>query len=194
MRQNQARLDQELQQSSQLLADYQQTWQALTQPLALTFQLNEPTLLTTWLEQQEQQEQDCQRKLAEYEHLQQQSQQAKNTLALAEQSQQKNRQDITLLQQRLSDTQQAHKELQQSYQRQQDEFKARQQAFIDALAKLGLQLPAPEQQQNWLNQRESEWQRWQQHQQEQQDLVLRQKCWRPALKVNVAIYRKLTSS
>ncbi|WP_145522187.1 AAA family ATPase [Yersinia ruckeri] len=175
LRQNQARLDQELQQSSQLLADYQQTWQALTQPLALTFQLNEPTLLTTWLEQQEQQEQDCQRKLAEYEHLQQQSQQAKNTLALAEQSQQKNRQDITLLQQRLSDTQQAHKELQQSYQRQQDEFKARQQAFIDALAKLGLQLPAPEQQQNWLNQRESEWQRWQQHQQEQQDLVLRQK-------------------
>ncbi|WP_145561803.1 AAA family ATPase [Yersinia aldovae] len=168
-------LEQELQHSNQQLADYQQRWQLLVRPLALTFALNEPVVLANWLEQQEQSEQNCQLKLAEYERLNQQHQQAKELLTQAEQQQQKYLQQSALITQRQQDTQQSHQQLLAQHQRQQDELARMRQDFSNALVALSLAIPETDQQQNWLAQREEENQRWQQHLQEQQQLALGQK-------------------
>ncbi|CNE63847.1 exonuclease [Yersinia nurmii] len=175
LQQQKSRLEQELLQSGQQLAEHQQNWLALTARLALNFTLDEPTQLTAWLDQQEQEEQKCQQKLSEFEQLNQQYQQAKDTLVQAEQNQQKNLNEVGLQQQRLQNIQQAQLQLQQTDQRQQDEYRLQQQDFLNTLIKLDLQQPEPEQQTEWLDLREYEWQRWQQNQQLQQQLVLQQK-------------------
>lgn len=174
--QQQLRLEQELQQSQQQLADYHQRWQTLTKPLALTLALNDVAALTIWLEQQEQSEQFCQQKLAEYEQLNQQHQQAKDMLAQAEQLQQKHQQQLSLVLQRQQDTQQSHQQLLAQHQRQQDELVKMRQSFSDALAAVSLSIPETSQQESWLAQREAENQRWHQYQQEQQQLELGQKA------------------
>lgn len=176
VQQQQQSLDQELQHNRQQLADYQQRWQTLAQPLALTFALHEPTALATWLEEQEQLEQNCQLKLTEYEHLTQQYQQAKDVLTQAEQQQQTHLQQLALITQRQQDTQQAHQALLAQHQRQQDELALMRQGLHHALAELSLPLPEADQQQSWLMQREEESQRWQHNQQEQQQLMLGQKA------------------
>lgn len=175
VQQQQQRLEQEVQQNNQQLADYKNLWQKLAQPLALTFALNEPAALATWLEQQEQLEQNCQQQLAEYERLNQQHQQAKDVLAQAEQQQQKHLQQLALITQRQQDTQQSHQTLLAQHQRQQDELALMRQGFHNALAELSLSPPGTDQQQSWLTLREEESQRWQQYQQEQQQRVLEQK-------------------
>ncbi|CNH13891.1 AAA family ATPase [Yersinia pekkanenii] len=175
LRQQLKHLEQELQHSNQQLADYQQRWQLLVQPLALTFALNESAALASWLEQQEQSEQNCQLKLAEYERLNQQYQQAKEVLAQAEQQQQKHLQQLALITQRQQDTQQSHQQLLTQQQRLQNELSKMRQDFSNALAALSLAMPETDQQQSWLAQREEENQRWQQYQQEQQQLALEQK-------------------
>ncbi|WP_145538556.1 AAA family ATPase [Yersinia alsatica] len=174
--QQQLRLEKELQQSQQQLADYHQRWQALTKPLALALALNDAAALTIWLEQQEQSEQFCQQKLAEYEQLNQQHQQAKDMLAQAEQLQQKHQQQLSLVLQRQQDTQQSHQQLLAQHQRQQDELAKMRQSFSDALAAVSLSIPETSQQESWLVQREAENQRWHQYQQEQQQLELGQKA------------------
>lgn len=174
--QQQLRLEQELQQSQQQLADYHQRWQTLTKPLALTLALNDAAALTIWLEQQEQTEQFCQQKLAEYEQVNQQHQQAKDMLAQAEQLQQKHQQQLSLVLQRQQDTQQSHQQLLAQHQRQQDELAKMRQSFSDALAAVSLSIPETSQQESWLVQREAENQRWHQYQQEQQQLELGQKA------------------
>lgn len=174
--QQQLRLEQELQQSQQQLADYHQRWQTLTKPLALTLALNDAAALTIWLEQQEQSEQFCQQKLAEYEQLNQQHQQAKDMLAQAEQLQQKHQQQLSLVLQRQQDAQQSHQQLLAQHQRQQDELAKMRQSFSDALAAVSLSIPETSQQESWLVQREAENQRWHQYQQEQQQLELGQKA------------------
>ncbi|WP_145578469.1 AAA family ATPase [Yersinia alsatica] len=174
--QQQLRLEQELQQSQQQLADYHQRWQALTKPLALTLALHDAAALTIWLEQQEQSEQFCQQKLTEYEQLNQQHQQAKDMLAQAEQLQQKHQQQLSLVLQRQQDTQQSHQQLLAQHQRQQDELAKMRQSFSDALAAVSLSIPETSQQESWLVQREAENQRWHQYQQEQQQLELGQKA------------------
>lgn len=175
VQQQQQRLEQELQNHRQQLAEYQQRWQTLTQPLALNVSLNEPDALAHWLGQHEQQEQECQLKLAEYERLNQQHQQAKDILTQLEQQQQEYLQQRALITERQQHTQQTYQQLQLQHQRQQSEFTALQQTFCDSLAELSLSLPDAAQQQSWLAQREEEWQQWQQHQQEQQQRVLEQK-------------------
>ncbi|MDN0106560.1 SbcC/MukB-like Walker B domain-containing protein [Yersinia rochesterensis] len=169
-------LEQELQHSNQQLADYQQQWQTLTQPLALSFALNEPAALIIWLEQQEQSEQSCQLKLAEYEQLNQQYQQAKDILTQAEQQQQKHQQQLALIAQRQQDTQESQQKLLTHHQHQLAELAKVHQNFSHALAELSLSLPEADQQQSWLSSREEENQRWHQYQQEQQQLALGQKA------------------
>ncbi|MFV8797579.1 SbcC/MukB-like Walker B domain-containing protein [Yersinia sp. LJYL362] len=176
MQQQQLHLEQELQHSNQQLADYQQQWQTLTQPLELTFALNEPAALTIWLEQQEQSELACQLKLAEYEQLNQQYQQAKDILAQAEQQQQKHQQQLALIGQRQQDAQQSHQKLLAQHQQQHAEWTKMRQEFSHALAELSLSMPEAGQQQHWLALREEEHQRWNQYQQEQQQLALGQKA------------------
>ncbi|WP_145495095.1 AAA family ATPase [Yersinia bercovieri] len=176
VQQQQQRVEQELQHHRQQLAEYQQRWQTLAQPLALTFALNEPAALVTWLEQQEQLEQKCQLKLAEHERLNQQYQQAKDVLAQAEQQQQKHLQQLALITQRQHDTQQSHQKLLAQHQRQQDELALMHQCLHNALAELSLSIPKADQQSSWLALREEESQRWQQYQQEQQQRVLEQKA------------------
>lgn len=174
--QQQLRLEQELQHSQQQLADYQQRWQTLTQPLALTFALNESAALATWLEQQEQSEQTCQLKLAEYERLNQQYQQAKDILAQAEQQQQQHQQQLAFVILRQQDAQQSHQKLLAQHQHQQAEWAKTRQDFSHTLAELSLSLPDTDQQQSWLSLREEENQHWHQYQKEQQQLALGQKA------------------
>ncbi|WP_227731841.1 AAA family ATPase [Yersinia proxima] len=175
MQQQQLRLEQELQHSQQQLTDYHQQWHALTQPLTLTFALNEPEALITWLEQQEQSEQACQLKLAEYEKINQQYQQAKDILTQAEQQQQKHQQQLALISQRQQDAGQAHQKLHVQYQHQLVELAKTRQDLSHTLAELSLSMPEPDQQQSWLALREEENQRWHQYLQEQQQLALGQK-------------------
>ncbi|ATX62761.1 SbcC/MukB-like Walker B domain-containing protein [Yersinia hibernica] len=174
--QQQLRLEQELQYSQQQLTDYQQQWQTLTQPLALTFALNEPTALAAWLQQQEQSEQICQQRRTEYEQLNQQYQQAKDILAQVEQQQQKHQQQLAFVIQRQQDAQQSHQKLLLQQQHQQAEWVKTRQDFSHTLAELSLSLPETDQQQNWLSLREEENQHWQQYQQELQQLALAQKA------------------
>ncbi|WP_392432059.1 AAA family ATPase [Yersinia sp. HM-2024] len=176
MQQQQLRLEQELQHSQQQLTDYHQQWHTLAQPLTLTFALNEPETLITWLEQQEQSEQICQLKLAEYEKLNQQYQQAKDILTQAEQQQQKHQQQLALIGQRRQDTEQAHQKLHAQHQHQLVELAKIRQGFSHTLAELSLSMPEADQQQSWLALREEESQRWHQYQQEQQQLALGQKA------------------
>ncbi|HEI6974444.1 TPA: AAA family ATPase [Yersinia enterocolitica] len=176
MQQQQLHLEQELQHSQQQLTDYHQQWHALTQTLTLTFALNEPETLITWLEQQEQSEQTCQLKLAEYERLNQQYQHAKDILTQAEQQQQKHQQQLALMSQRRQDAEQAHQKLHAQHQHQRVELAKTRQGFSHALAELSLSMPEADQQQSWLALREEENQRWHQYQQEQQQLALGQKA------------------
>ncbi|CNK80503.1 exonuclease [Yersinia frederiksenii] len=169
-------LEQELQHSKQQLADYQQRWQMWIKPLALTLALNDTATLSAWLEQQEQSEQTCQQKLAEYEKLNQAYQQAKDILAHVEQQQQKHQQQLALVTQRQQDTQQSHQQLLVQHQRQQNDLARMRQDFDTALAAFSLSIPEADQQQSWLAQREEENQRWHQHQQEQQQLEIGQKA------------------
>ncbi|ATM84870.1 MULTISPECIES: AAA family ATPase [Yersinia] len=172
MQLQQQRLEQELQHHHQQLADYQQRWQALVKPLALTISLDDSEALAIWLDQQEQLEQNCQQKLAEYERLNQLHQQAKDALSQAEQQQQKHQQQVALITQRQQDAQKPHQALLAQHQRQQDELALMRQNFHHTLAELSLSLPETDQQQSWLAQREEENQRWQLYQQEQQQLAL----------------------
>jgi len=172
LQQQQQQLAEEQQQSAQQWQQHQQRWQQLTAGLAITFDLTAYPQLAEWLAEQDSTEQQCLAALAQFEPLEQKYQAAVQGLSQLQLAQQQQQNQLDLLSQRQQDVQNRYQQLQQQGDEQQKTWQQQQEELQSGLVPLGLTLPAPEQQQDWLQQRTTEADAWQQNQRQQQQLQL----------------------
>ncbi|WP_114191516.1 AAA family ATPase [Edaphovirga cremea] len=172
LKDQQQRLQQEITHAEAELAEQQQRWHSLTQPLSLNFVLEDQHALSEWLTTCDREEEHNQQQLTRFEQAERQLQQSREQLNTAQQALQTSQQQLALLTQRLESQTQTYDSLQKQASEQQLHLEQLRSRFAASLAEFGLTLPAAEQQDQWLTERSEEALRWQTQQQEQQNLDL----------------------
>ncbi|MBP2170107.1 exonuclease SbcC [Erwinia toletana] len=164
-KQQREKLQQELQQIADDSGQLLQRWQALCQPLALTVEPHDDAALSHWLAQQEQQESTQQQALQQLEQSVRHCQQARENLHQKQQTGQKLQQSLLLARQQLAYAQQQLAERQKQQQSDAEQTQQLRQQLSQQLAAYHFTLPAQQQTENWLAERQAQWRQWQQSEQ-----------------------------
>lgn len=169
----QARLSQQQLTLNNELTRLQDEWQTLLAAASLTLTLEDEAGLSTWLAQQEQQENALQQQLQQLEQAARLYQQAKEAQANAQQRWQQQYQARQLAEQQLHYLQQQRQDAEQHHQQQHQQLQQLNEALTQELMQHQLTLPEPQAQQAWLDTCQSAWRRWQQSEQVLTDLATR---------------------
>ncbi|GKW31959.1 hypothetical protein PEC730217_07390 [Pectobacterium carotovorum subsp. carotovorum] len=171
LEQQREQLQQEIAQLDSEHHALRQQWQDVSERLQVNYTLEQPDEIAAWLAQNEAEEQDIRQQITAREQVQKQWQESKDLLTAAEVLQRELDQKIALNTQQQTSLNVTQKETEQSLQNVHQQITQHTQEITQTLATLSLVLPEADAQNDWLGQRESEWQDWKAKEQEQSRLV-----------------------
>ncbi|WP_420065263.1 AAA family ATPase [Pectobacterium colocasium] len=173
-----ASLEQQREQLQQDIAQFDsehqillQQWQDVSERLQVNYSLEQQDDITAWLTQREAEEQAIRQQIALREQRQKQWQESKDLLTAAEALQRELDQKIALNVQQHTSLRVIQEEITQSLQHVHQQLTQHTQEMTQMLATVGLLLPDTGAQDDWLAQRENEWQDWKAKEQEQSRLI-----------------------
>ncbi|KHN53965.1 SbcC/MukB-like Walker B domain-containing protein [Pectobacterium fontis] len=148
-----------------------QQWQDISERLQVHYTLEQQDEIAAWLAHSETEEQNIRQRISAREQQQKQWQESKDSLTAAEGSLRELDQKIALSSQQQTSLHAIQKETTQSLQNVQRQLMQHTQEITRVLANANLLLPEADAQENWLAQREAEWQHWKTQEQEQTRLI-----------------------
>ncbi|MCA6940787.1 AAA family ATPase [Pectobacterium polaris] len=169
--QQQEQLQQEIAQLDSEHHTLLQQWQDVSERLQVNYTLEQQDEVAVWLAQNEAEEQAIRQQITAREQLQKQWQESKDLLTAAEALQRELDQKIALNTQQQTALSVTQQEIEQSLQNVHQQITQHTQEITQTLATLSLVLPEADAQNDWLAQRENEWQIWKTKEQEQSRLV-----------------------
>ncbi|WP_409159071.1 AAA family ATPase [Pectobacterium sp. B2J-2] len=148
-----------------------QQWQDVSERLQVNYSLEQQDDIAAWLTQREAEEQAIRQQITLREQLQKQWQESKDLLTAAEAWQRELDQKIVLNAQQHTSLRVTQEETAQSLQNVHQQLTQHTQEMMQTLATVGLLLPDADAQDDWLAQRENEWQVWKAKELEQSRLI-----------------------
>ncbi|MBI0548821.1 SbcC/MukB-like Walker B domain-containing protein [Pectobacterium parmentieri] len=164
------------QEIAQLDSEHQtllQQWQDVSERLQVNYTLEQQNETAAWLTQRETEEQDIRQHITAHEQLQKQWQESKDSLTVAEALQRELDQKTVLNTQQRTSLNDMQADTLQSQQNTQQRLAQHTQEITQTLANTNLPLPEATAQDDWLAQRDSEWQIWKTKEQDQSRLIPR---------------------
>ncbi|AOR64376.1 AAA family ATPase [Pectobacterium wasabiae] len=171
LEQQREQLQQEI---AQLDSEHQilrQQWQDVSERLQVNYTLEQQNETSAWLTQRETEEQDIRQHITAHEQLQKQWQESKDSLTVAEALQRELDQKVVLNTQQQTSLNDTQADTVQSQQNTQQRLAQHTQEITQTLANTSLPLPEAAAQDDWLAQRDSEWQIWKAKEQDQSRLI-----------------------
>lgn len=154
------KLQRELTESDSEAARLREQWQSTAQALGLSASPDDLQQTSDWLTAQERQESETQTQLLDLQQRARQLQQQKDRLAEMQKALSEMKQQQELAGQQLLTSVRTQEELEQSLAQQQQQAQQQHDSLRAALAERDLTLPPAEETENWLHERQKEWDAW----------------------------------